>query len=287
MTYSSRPGENAAAAEKAVAAGNEACGAVLRSADVVLVGDATDVLLTKVQEECRRRNVRAVRVENDAFGQQLSIRVSGSSVSVTPDLPLLLRRQKGDSESSAADVGAALLRSALLRSACALSTAPVINRPVPGVPLHPASRFLIAELRSGSGIDPGLLLEEGFTNEGRPDPDRCEAEALTDMQDESAPFAQSFRYRPRLPEGWIHQKVLVVGERAWIFHDTLRNSAAVRTLSVEVARALGLALCCIYWRTTGRADGLRLARVSSHPTGSEMGDKAAVAASAVADLLLP
>lgn len=255
----------------------------------VLVGASTDAVLGRVREELERRGHHAAVFDPQVYARLVSVTISGRRVLVEPDVPLLLRSVDPQTKTRETD-----RVSQALALAGALSASPVVNRPAPRLPPAPSSREIIEYLMGTERLDRSLFVEERRRDGGPMDRAAFEQEPLPDRNGREPGTA--VRFRERMPPGWAYQKALVVGERCWLYHETLEASSEIRRLSLETASAAGLAFCCLYWRTAaagreragpGRPDlQLGLARISAQPTEAELADLAGTAVSAVADLLL-
>ncbi|MFQ6155319.1 hypothetical protein ACLMMA_02410 [Micrococcus luteus] len=249
----------------------------------VLVGSSTDGVLERVREELERRGHAATVLGPGAYARRVSVTITGCRARVEPDVPLLLRA-RGAQEEDACAVAEALAL------AGALSASPVVNRPAPALPAAPSSREALEYLMCAGRLHPSLLVDERRSDGGPVDGAAFEQEPLPGGQGGGGP-GTAVRFRERMPAGWVYQKVLVVGNRCWLYHETVAAAPEIRRLSLEAAAAAGLAFCCLYWRAALRGPGrsglqLRLARVSPQPTEAELADLAGAAVSAVADLLL-
>ncbi|MGY3565141.1 hypothetical protein [Sinomonas sp. RB5] len=250
----------------------------------LLVGAPTDGVLGRVREELERRGQAAAVLAPAAYARRVSVTIGGRTARVEPDVPLLLRSR----EPGADTAGAGAVAEALALAG-ALSASPVVNRPPLGLPAAPSSREAIDCLMSAGRMRPPLLLAERRSGAGPVDPAAFEQEPLPGP--DGAEHGTAVRFRERMPPGWLYQKVLVVGDQCWLYHETVAAPPEIRRLSLETAAMSGLAFCCLYWRTLLPEPGtgpllLRLARVSAQPTEAELADMAGTAVSAVADLLL-
>lgn len=249
----------------------------------LLVGAPTDGMLERVREELERRGQTAAVLEPGAYARRVSVAIGGRAARVEPDVPLLLRSREPGADAAAGAVAEALTL------AGALSASPVVNRPALGLPAAPSSRETIEYLMGPGRMPPALLLGERRGDRGPVDHAAFEQEPLPGPN--GGEHGTAVRFRERMPPRWVYQKVLVVGDQSWLYHETVGAAPQIRRLSVETAEAAGLAFCCLYWRALlldPETDGLqlRLARVSAQPTEAELADMAGTAASAVADLLL-
>lgn len=251
----------------------------------LLVGAPTDGVLGRVRDELERRGQAAAVLTPSAYAQRISVAISGRTARVEPDVPLLLR-SRDEADAAGADAVAEALA-----LAGALSASPVVNRPALGLPAAPSSREAIDCLMSSGRMRPPLLLAERRSGGGPVDHAAFEQEPLPGP--DGGGHGAAVRFRERMPPGWVYQKVLVVGDQCWLYHETVAAAPEIRRLSLETAAAAGLAFCCLYWRalllgpgTGGLPVRLALARVSAQPTEAELADMADTAVSAVADLLL-
>ncbi|WP_415855230.1 hypothetical protein [Sinomonas sp. G460-2] len=256
----------------------------LKSADLVLIGDADDVLVQQVCKVSLERGLCPVWAEQFCYTRQLTVRNVGATTEVSPDLPLFIRNQRETSGEVSKFVRGELF--AQRWSTTALMTSPVINRPTTsGITDYPP-RHLMKRLHSSRLVDHELLLEEHYSSAQIPDPSRYEGEELSVGPANGDKSHTATRYRSRMPDGWIFQQVLVVGDRAWVRRETADKAQHIRETSIEVAKALDLNFCVIHWRKSMVSSEVKLARVSGRPTAAVVGDQLGLVSSALVDLLM-
>ena len=257
--------------------------------DVLLLGSDTDRVTDAVVAACALRGIRSERMTQEQYSRSVTITMKDGLCSVEPDLPAFVRR---DAHRAGTGRAASFARGeafATVWSALAMSRSQVVNRPASTGPVDLESATQLAILRTAPGGDPLTIPVEHFASSAQDIADGHERSALTyrfTPADDDDLARMPHRFRARIPESWVHQQVVVVGERAWLRNDSHGDLDWLHRLSVEAAGRLGLRLCVLLWRISARQHCAELARVGSHPSAELLGDLLSVASSAIVEDLV-
>jgi len=257
---------------------------------LVLVGHHSDGLISAVHEACRRRAIDVVRLTRKALCEQTTTSYNGGRAEVSPDRPLLLRRDLWTSTSTRDDLFIADEQRAHLWAIGALTNSPVVNRPTENLFPDRYPRSLLVDLISKAPYLVSLLPKETYLASLEFDQAKYESESFIidgDRIDDS--FKSDYlphRIRPRLEDGWLLLQATVLGNRVWIVNDTYGHLDWLRELSVVVSRTLDLQFCLIFWRVKPRTHQIQLARISSHPEAIQLRDHLGVVSEALVEILL-
>jgi len=255
-------------------------------ADVALVGPKNDSLTSQISQMLRASGARVIWVNSEVFVRRITVSCDGQATTVAPDIPLLIRGHSYDSQGDAGQF-MANEKYSLFWSAAALMTAPVINRPSPeGSQWRP--RTLMMRLYSSACAPPGVLIPELYSSRRSPTWAHMESEDLWGSAEDGVMDGIGSRGRPRIPDGWTYQQVVVVGSDSWarFAHDRSAPDPPLGALSVEIARILGLHFCSMHWRLgPDRADA-QLARITGRPSAASLGHLLPVVARHIARDLL-
>lgn len=254
----------------------------LDRADLVMVGDQDDALLSAVGAVAAARGARAVRTDRGAVARHLTVEFDGERATTSPRMPLLLRMESP--ASAATDRFAAAEAHAHVWAAAALMDAPVVNRPssLRGSDWPP--RLYIPLLLGTAGFDRKHLHDETYASTPPEPAGDYQTQALTPSGARS-PVRHAVRYRHRRTMLAGHRRVVIAGEHHWVSPGGPEGDELARR-SVEVASAIGLTLCSVTWVRAAGPGTMKLAKVTGHPHAAGLGELVGPVARALLDHLL-